>query len=138
VLDWRVEFARYVRLQPPKPKTVRGFEKRIGELMARVGSNDLRKITPKHVDDWASDLLIAGLDPLTVRDGYLAAVKRICSFARLKLPVNPAVGITVPVQRKEKVRDNGFTIAEARSILRGALKPASNRLSPDRLWNGVE
>ena len=46
----------------PKPKTVRSFEKRIGELMARVGSNDLRKITPKHVDDWASDLLIAGLE----------------------------------------------------------------------------
>lgn len=132
VLDWKAEFDRYASEAKLSAKTARSWRKRVGELMATVGSDDLRRLTPDHVEAWKSALVGSGLHVNTVRNGYLAAIKALCGFLSRKLPVNPCAGVTVRRSKVEKLRNKGFSIDEALVILRATLEPPPARLSPDQ------
>jgi integrase len=132
ILDWSKEFERYADEVRLKEKTRKSWRKRVAELMAFVGSDDLRKLRADHVEDWKTELLESGLHPNTVRNGYLAAAKALCAFLARKLPVNPTAGVTVRRIIQPKTREKGFSLAEARTILRATLEPPAGRMSPDQ------
>lgn len=62
------------------------------------------------------------VSPRTVKDGDLAALKAIFNWAvkELKLPNNPANGVTLKVPKKTVLRDNFFSRAEAAALLNEA------------------
>lgn len=131
-MDWEVSFESYVKASQMTAKTARSWRKRVGELMTRVGTRDLRKLTADHVDAWKDELLASGLHPNTVRDGYLAAVKGLCGHVVRKLPTNPTLGVRVRRVKNQKLRDKGFELNEAQVILRATLDLPPSRMTDDQ------
>lgn len=66
----------------------------------------MKRVTAGQVVGWRNDLLAKGLDPVTVRDVYVASVRAVlgCAKANLKLGENPAAGLRTAVPRKQKLR----------------------------------
>lgn len=131
-VDWKKSFDAYASASKMTAKTARSWRKRVGELMARVGSDDLRKLTADHVEAWTIDLIDSGLHPNTVRDGYLAAVKALCGHVIRRLRVNPTAGIKIKRVKATKLRDKGFDLDEACRILQATLEVPPGRLTADQ------
>jgi integrase len=68
-------------------------------------------------------LLGQGIDPRTVNDGDLSALKSVFEWARKtkRIPFNPAQGVRVPEGKKVRVRERGFNDDEAATILKASL-----------------
>jgi site-specific recombinase XerC len=132
VLDWRTEFDRYAKEVQLAEKTRRSWRKRIGDLMEFAGTNDLRRLTPEHLEDWKNRLIDSGLHRNTIRDGYLAAAKALCRHLGRRLPVDPTAGIRIAKAKTKRNRDKGFTRDEALTILRATLKPPPRRMTEDQ------
>ncbi|NTE66165.1 integrase [Agrobacterium tumefaciens] len=100
-------------------------------IIAKVSDEvpDIRDLTDEWVVDWKDRLLKQGLTAVHVKDSYLASLRAVCTWAKnnKRIPANPVDGISVAVPKKIRTRDKEFTSAEAQTILRGSLKPASDR-----------
>jgi len=101
---------------------------------------NLALLTAKKVIEWKDHLLSekpdgSKLDPKTVRNGYLAALKATLNYAvqQQDLTQNVAKGVTVRVKKKKKKkqREKGFTEDEAIKILRATFLPSPRNLSPE-------
>jgi integrase len=100
-------------------------------LAAFLGHNDALRVTPEDIlrfkDHRLSTINPRSLKPIsakTVKDSDLAGLKTIFGWAvsNLRLPTNPAAGITIKVGKSAKLRSKGFTDEEARAILSAASK----------------
>jgi hypothetical protein len=125
-------WAKYQEDHRPQPSTVKRWTPAI-ESMKGFGGKDITRLTDRKVVDWKNKLLASGLDPITVRDVYVASLRAVlnCAKANLRIKQNPAAGIEVHVPRKLKLREREFTEKEARTILNGALQPFDGRISSE-------
>ncbi|MCJ2050254.1 DUF6538 domain-containing protein [Methylobacterium sp. J-070] len=128
-------WADYQRQSKLRPATVKRWSPILRKFIAFVGVDDLRRITPADVIRWRDKMLSegSGLDPITVRDVYLAAPKALLGFAsdHSKIGVNPAANVTVKVKSKGTARDKDFRDEEAEKILSAALAPQNDLSSPE-------
>jgi integrase len=122
-------FEDYAREKEISPASYKRWKPIIAKVAAEVP--DARDLTKQWCIDWKDKLVKQGLNKSTVREGYLAALRAACTWgvANNRLLSNPVDGVTVAVPRKIKTRQPNFTEAEALTILRGTLKPQSDRMS---------
>jgi integrase len=131
-------FERYATEAGISPKTYNAWKAKLLVLIRFVKHDDLARLTTKDVIAWKDDLLAekrdgSKLDPKTVRNGYLAALKATLSYAvqQQDLTVNVAKGVTVRVKKKKKQREKGFTEDEAMLILKATLLLPPRTLSAE-------
>ncbi|KWV60499.1 hypothetical protein AS156_29420 [Bradyrhizobium macuxiense] len=142
-------FERYADEAENDDKTRRLWRIKIRLLMSLVGHDGLARLTVDNVIARKDKLLKTKkrqsrkdkkakkpeqtLDPKTIRDSYLAAVKATLNYAKQqrKLSQNVASEVTVRVRRKKKQREKGFTEEEALLILKATLAPASPNMSEE-------
>ncbi len=133
-------FTGYAAERKPKPATVKAWKRLIGELVAHLGHDDARKVTPHDIVDW-KDKLLAGTtrsgtprSARTVRETYLASARAVFRWAveNRKLDRDPTAGIKVRGAEKPRLRtEKGLTNAEATTILAAAQNVSSSRRSAE-------
>lgn len=113
--------------------TKKKWEPYFRTLIRRTGSNDMSKVTEKHLLDWRDALMASKLSKVTVRDGYIAAMKAFFGWAKRmkKLPGDPSAEVHVEVSDKHETRMRGFRDDEADRILSAALAPANKLMSKE-------
>jgi integrase len=143
---------RFPKFEPPNPakkfdvlwaefsgakklsaSTRKKWEPYFAQLIKRVGSDDMSRVTEQHLLDWRDALLATKLSPITVRDGYIAAARALFGWAKKmkKLPYNPAAEVFVEVSEKHETEMRGFTQKEAVTILSAALAPTNGAMTPE-------
>ncbi|TDX76218.1 hypothetical protein EDE05_117100 [Neorhizobium sp. R1-B] len=92
---------------------------------------DIRDLTRQWIVDWKDRLLASGIANVSIRDSYLSALRRVCSYgvANGLISENPGTGVTVYVPRKIQTREKEYTATEVSTVLRGTLDPAPARMS---------
>ena len=115
-----------------KPSTHESYRNTMTGLVAFLKHDDAKRVTPDDIVRF-KDHRLATINPRTgkpvsaktVKDFDLAGLKTLFAWAvsNRKLPSNPATGITIKLGKQAKLRGKGFTDAEAKAILRAALKP---------------
>ncbi|HEY8333780.1 MAG TPA: site-specific integrase [Tardiphaga sp.] len=113
--------------------TRKKWEPYFSALIHRVGTTDMTRVTEQHLVDWRDALLASKLSPVTVKDGYMAAMKSFFGWAQrgLKIPTDPCAKIVVEISDKHETEMRGFTDAEAAVILSAALAPMSELMSAE-------
>jgi integrase len=94
---------------------------------------DIAGLTTKWVIEWKDALLRSGLDANTIKKVHLACLKAVCGWAvtNERMAENPVIGVKLKAKKRPKLRSEaGFTNAEARTVLRAALRPQPEGLSP--------
>lgn len=142
-------FDRYADEAQIDDKTRRSWSAKIKSLTTFVGHDDLARLTEDDLIAWKDKLLITKkkqskkdreakkpeetLDPRTIKNSYLAAVKATLKYAKQqrKLSQNVAKEVTVRVRKKVKQREKGFTEEEALLILHATLAPAPSNMSEE-------
>jgi integrase len=120
-------------MAPAVRSEYRGF---IAMLIAHVGHDDSRRLTPDEMRGWRDALLDTPtrtgklLDPRTVRK-RVRLFKSLFNWAVSEglLTQNPCASVVVIVPFKAKLRERAFTSLEARTILTATLLPAPPRMS---------
>lgn len=112
------------------PRTLESYSGTIKRLVAFLGHDDATRLTPENVLAY-KDHRLAHVDPRTgqtlsaktIKDSDLAALKSVLGWAKnnLRIPTNPAEGLTMKVGKRKLTRPPGFTDAEAGQILNAAL-----------------
>lgn len=117
----------------PSPRTRRRWRGVLDRFIEHLGTDDLAKATKADVIAWKDALVAEGLKRSTIVKVNLQALRTVCAWAKAndRLGINPAAEVRLAKGRQSKVRDRGFTLAEAEAILAGTLAPASRRLSPE-------
>lgn len=121
-----------------KPSTRESYTNSMAALVAFLGHDDPRRVTPEDVVRF-KDHRLACVNPRTgrpisaktVKDSDLAGLKTVFGWAvanRL-MPSNPAAGLTIRVGKAPRLRSKGFTEGEALAILSAALhhQPGAER-----------
>ncbi|WP_019199325.1 DUF6538 domain-containing protein [Afipia birgiae] len=117
-------------------KTFDEYEATIERLVAFLGHDDAVRVTPADVVAY-KDMRLATINPRTgnplssktVRDGDLAALKSVFSWAvgNHHLLSNPAEKITIKKGKPTQTRPKGYTDAEADKLLKAALAYAAKK-----------
>jgi integrase len=96
----------------------RRWKKPIDDLVKFIGHDDARRLTKKDVTNWR-DSLVGKLSPKTIAHTHLAGLKAILNWAVEQdlLTENVAKHVKLPVPRKVRSRERGFTDDEALAIL---------------------
>ena len=112
-----------------KPSTHESYRNSMVALVAFLSHDDALRVTPEDLLRF-KDHRLATINPRTgrhisaktVKDSDLAALKTIFGWAvsNLKMPANPATGITIKLGKPAKLRSKGFTDDEAKAILTAA------------------
>jgi integrase len=112
-----------------KPSTYESYRNSMAALVAFLSHDDALRVTPEDILRFKDDRL-ATINPRTgkhiaaktVKDSDLASLKTIFgwSVSNLRMPTNPATGITIKLGKSAKLRSKGFTDAEAKAILAAA------------------
>lgn len=102
-----------------------------------LGHDDALRVTPHDIVRY-KDHRLSAINPKTkkpvsaktVKASDLTAFKSVFDWAvtNLKMPSNPAKGVTIKLGKRVKVRERDFTDAEARAILSGADALAHTKL----------
>jgi len=113
--------------------TKKKWEPYFEALIRRVGTKDMSVVTEQHLLDWRDALLASKLSRITVRDGYIAAMKSFFGWAKraLKIPTNPSANVIVEISDKHETKMRGFKDEEAAIILSAALAPMSALMSAE-------
>ena len=101
---------------------------------------DARAVTPTDIVRWKDYLGGMGaeprkpLDPKTINDTYLAALRAVYRYGVENGLVenNPTTGVQVRRRKRQRLRAASFTDQEAQIILEATLIPASGKLSSER------
>lgn len=118
-------------------KTAASTEKKwrgiFAALVRFVGHDDMRGVTEDDVLRWKNALLADGASNKHVRNSHLAALKAVFNYAVANriVPANPATGITVKATKRVRVRQQGFTEAEAITILLATMTEPPSRTTPE-------
>jgi integrase len=133
-------FDAYVAERNPAPATVKRWRPVMDHLKGFLGHDDAARITRKDVVAWKDALLAEkGEDgePLrkakTVKETYLASLHVVLKYAadNARVKSNVAADVTVRVPKRVRLRDPQFSKEEAQTILRAALQPQHEALSPE-------
>lgn len=127
VQGWWVE----AKARNLKPSTYESYSNTMKAFVAFLGHDDSSRVTKGDVIGF-KDHRLASINPRTgrpitaktIKDNDLSGLKAVFGWAvsNLKMPDNPAEGVTLKASKKRrKLRSQGFTDAEAISILRAAL-----------------
>ncbi len=113
-----------------KLSTYESYRGTIRRLVAFLGHDDPARVTTEDLIAF-KDHRLAELNPRngkpisarTVKNGDLVALRSIFGWAvdNKRMVSNPAIGVTVKLRKKPKLREKEFTDAEARAILTAAL-----------------
>lgn len=130
---------RYLIENKVAPATEKAWRQRLGHLKDFLENDDVHAITTADVLRWKEHLLQEKDGKgdqralRTVREGYLAAAKAVFGWAveNQILPTNPAEKVKVRKEKRQRLRDPGFTNDEALTILKATLQPMGSRLSPE-------
>lgn len=126
-----VVFDDYAKENEVSERTVKRWRPIIAAIEEEVP--DIAGLTAKWVIDWKDSLLRRGLSNRSVRDVNLACLKAVCAWAVTngRMAENPVLGVKIKVKKRSRLRSEaGFTDAEARTVLRAALGPQPEGLSP--------
>jgi len=125
VEDWW----REARAAGRKPSTHESYRNSMAALVAFLSHDDALRVTPEDILRF-KDHRLATINPRTgkpisaktVKDSDLAGLKTIFGWAvsNLRMPTNPAAGISIKLGKSAKLRSKGFTDAEASAILTAA------------------
>jgi integrase len=123
----------YCKARKPGPKTIKKWLPYFDLLMALVCTDDMSQVTTAHLISWRDHLQQTDLSPLTIRDGYIAAMKAFFGWAKRqhKLPFDPSAEVFVEVSDKSKKKMRGFRLNEAQKILSATLAPFSDLMTPE-------
>lgn len=103
----------------------KGIRKRwepvFADLRKFISHDDARRLTKQNLLEWR-DARLKMLSAKTVGDVYLASVRTVLKWAveNDRLEANVAEKVRQEVPRKQRTREQGFTDAEAKVILRAA------------------
>lgn len=106
------------------PRTVNDFAHKARSLIEFVGHDDALAVSSETIADWCDHLVhTKGNSARTVSQKYLAVIKLIFALGveKRKLKESPAKDVKVRFSKPKKARSQGFTDAEALSILTTAL-----------------
>lgn len=135
VVKFQALWDEYLKKKKKSAATIKKWEPYFRILIRRIGTDDMRKVTEKHLLDWRDELEDRpDLSAVTIKNGYMAAMKSFFGWAKLKkrLPVDPSAEVYVETSTKtdaEKMR--GFNDNEADIILSATLAPFSRLMSPE-------
>ncbi|MCK1339784.1 tyrosine-type recombinase/integrase [Bradyrhizobium sp. 38] len=123
----------YCKARKPGPKTIKKWLPYFDLLMALVCTDDMSQVTTAHLIAWRDQLQRTDLSPLTIKDGYIAAMKAFFGWAKRqhKLPLDPSADVFVEVSDKSKKKMRGFTQKEAQKILSATLASFSDLMTPE-------
>jgi integrase len=123
-------WARYVEEAKPKPGTVKRWKPVLDRFFAHANTTDLGRITKNDVIAWKDALVEAGLSGSTIGKVHLTALKTVCAWALAnnRIDTDPSAGVKIAKQRMVKVREKGFTLDEAETILKATLAPSGKRM----------
>ncbi len=104
-------------------------------LATFLGHDDPLRVTRSDVLAFKDQRLAQGVSAKTVRDSDLVSLKSVFGWAvaNLRMPTNPADGVTVRRAKVVMTRGKGFTPAEAAAVLRHSLNCKPSRAS-DRTY----
>jgi len=102
----------YFAEQQPSPATVKKWTIAAQSLIGHSGHDDASRVTPDDVIAWKNALLTPDprgerpRSPMTVRHGYIGAVKPVFAWAvdNKLIAFNPAKGVRVAVPRTTQAR----------------------------------
>lgn len=123
--DWWAEAQKTGR----KQSTYNSYSSTIFNLKAFLKHDDALRVTAEDIVAFKDNRLAKGASAKTVKDSDLAGLKTIFGWAKgnLRIPTNPAEGITIKVGRKPRLRAPGFTDEEAKAILKHAAAHVQGR-----------
>ncbi len=126
-------WADFVKARKPAASTRKKWEPYFAQLIKRVGSDDMSRVTEQHLLDWRDSLLATKLTPVTVRYGYIAAAQAFFRWAKRakKLPYDPSAEVFVEVTDKDETDMRGFDRQEAATILAAALAPPNEAMTEE-------
>jgi integrase len=110
--------------------THQSYSSTVTKLVAFLGHDDARRVTPEDVVRYKDHRLSAlnpktgkTASPKTVKDSDLAALKTIFGWGvrNQLLGANPAEGITIKLGKQKRLRPKGFTDAEAAALLKAVV-----------------
>jgi integrase len=118
----------------PKPKTEKRYLGVLNALAAFLGTRNVLAITVDDMFRWKQHRIDLGLDPGTIKRIDLAVPKSIFGWAKgeRRMPSNPAADVNMMASSKAKLRESGYTLAEAKRVLAGTLVPVSGKFSKER------
>lgn len=133
-------FDGYVREREPAPSTIKAWKRQLNRFIEHLGHDDALRVTRADVVAWKDKLIgTPGRNgrpksAKTIQDTYLAGLRTVLGWGVDNgcIPSNPAEGVKVAARKAMKLRDKGFTDAEAVTILRATLEPSKERLSEER------
>lgn len=118
----RALFDGYVAERQPAVASVKRFKGVIERFIKHLGHDNAARVTGADVVAW-KDSLLESLSGKTVREVYLSALNVVFRWgvSNLKVPSNPAYGITVLGPKNQYLRSKGFTSEEQEKILYASL-----------------
>lgn len=127
-------FQRYKVVRQPSPAAVKKWKTAIESIQKHVGHDDAGRIKREEIAAWRGALLARGLNPLTVRNGYLGALKAVMNFAVEEglIKENP-VRVAVVKDKQAQVRQKSFYPKEMQVILKATLADHSSLTVTHRL-----
>ncbi len=118
-----------------KPSTHESYRNTVAGLVAFLGFDDAKRVTPEDVVKF-KDHRLASTNPRTgraisaktVKDSDLAGLKTLFGWAvsNRKLPSNPVTGITIKLGKPQRLRGKGSTEEETKALLTAALNVQRN------------
>jgi integrase len=123
----------FVKARKLAASTRKKWEPYFAQLIKRVGSDDMSRVTEQHLLDWRDALLATKLSSVTVRYGYIAAAQAFFGWAKRakKLPYDPSAEVFVEVTDKDEADMRGFDHREAATILSAALAPPNEAMTEE-------
>lgn len=119
-----------------KPSTYESYRNTTSNLIRFLKHDDATLVTPANVVAFKDHRLATpsqrtGKVPSakTVKDSDLSALKTLFGWAVVnqKLPMNPALGLTIKLGKTPRLRPKGFVDAEANAILSAAYQYSNDR-----------
>jgi integrase len=114
-----------------KPSTYESYSNTTSGLVAFLGHDDAKRVTPEDVVRF-KDHRLSSINPRTgkpisaktVKDSDLSGLKTLFGWAvsNRKLTTNPVAGLTIKLGKPQKLRGKGLTEEEAKAILSAASK----------------
>ncbi|WP_417584171.1 hypothetical protein [Pelagibacterium sp.] len=105
----------------------------MAKLMAFLGHDDILRITEEDAERWRDYRQAAGISPSTIAAADLAGPRTILNWAvsNRSLPIkhNPFLGVRIKVRKRIRLRERGFTLSEAETILKATLADQGPKIS---------
>jgi len=123
----------YLAERNPAAGTAKSYRGAMRNLLAFVGTDDIARVTEEDVRRWKAHLIERGLDPKTIKESKLAAVKSFYGWAvhEKRVEVNPATDVRMKVPKKPKLREREFNEREQKLILSATFAEPSRLISPE-------